>query len=96
MYRKKEHKNYYSKTKLNNLSVNSANIDKKLNINCYINKPNSLISGGKYNHLNHFFNAEFLAYYSINNKPDNSSEYQADEFSIKETIRNVANQNKSI
>ena len=96
MYRKKGHKNYYSKKKLNNLSVNSANIDKKLNINCYINKPNSLISGGKYNHLNHFFNAEFLAYYSINNKPDNSSEYQADEFSIKETIRNVANQNKSI
>ena len=84
MYRKKEHKNYYSKTKLNNLSVNSANIDKKLNINCYIDKPNSLISGGKYNHLNNFCNAEFLAYYSINNQSDNSSDYQADEFSIKE------------
>ena len=80
MHRKKGHKNYYSKKKLNNLSVNSANIDKKWNIDWFIDKPNALISGGKYNHLNNFCNAELLAYYSINNKPDRSSDYQADEF----------------
>ena len=41
------------------------------------------MSDGEYNALDQFFYTESSLYYSINNKPDHSSEYQPDEFQDK-------------
>ena len=56
------------------------NIFKKSNIDQQIDRPDVLFSVGKYCALDRVSYAKFSAYYTINNKPDHSSEYQPDEF----------------
>ena len=59
-----------SKKELNELLDDRRNIFNKLNISRYINRQNALFSGGKYSDLDNFCLAEFSAYNTIDNKPD--------------------------
>ena len=72
-----------SKKELNELPDDSINIFKKSNIDQYIIRRNALFGESKYSALDHFCYTEFSAYYTINKKPDHSSEYQPDEFQDK-------------
>ena len=61
------------------LPDDSPNIFKKSNIDRYVERPSATYCNGKYSALNDFCYAEFLAYYTLENKSSNSREYQPDE-----------------
>ena len=50
------------------LPKGSQNIFKRSNIDCYMEKPSATLCNGKYNVLNDFRYAEFLAYYTREDK----------------------------
>ena len=58
---------------------NSPNIFKKSNIDRYLERPNATFCNGKYSILNDFCYPEFSAYYTLENKPSKTGEYQPDE-----------------
>ena len=50
------------------LPKDSQNIFKRSNIDCYMEKPSATLCNGKYNVLNDFCYAEFLTYYTREDK----------------------------
>ena len=68
-----------SEKELSELPDDSSNIFKKSNIDRYIERPNATFCHGKYSALNDFCYAKFLAYYTIESKPNNTYDYQPDE-----------------
>ena len=50
---------------LSTLPYDSPNVFKRSNIGCYMVKPSTTFLNGKYNALNDFCYAEFLAYYTL-------------------------------
>ena len=68
-----------SEKELNKLPDNSPNISKKSNINRYMERPSAIFCNGKYSILDNFCYAEFLAYYTFENKLSKTGEYQPDE-----------------
>ena len=68
-----------SEKELSALGEDSSNIFKKLNIDRNMERRNATFCNGKYNVLNDFCYAEFLAYYTLENKSNKISEYQPDE-----------------
>ena len=65
--------------KLSELPNDSANIFKKSNIDFYVVRPNATSCNGKYSVLDYFCLAEFLAYYTLENKSSKTSEYRPDK-----------------
>ena len=61
-----------SEEELRELPDDSPSIFKKLNIDRYVERPSATFCNGKYSTLNEFCYAEFLAYYSLENKSSNS------------------------
>ena len=51
----------------------------KSNIDRYMERPNATSCNGKYSILDDFCYAEFWAYYTLENKPSKTGEYQPDE-----------------
>ena len=68
-----------SEKELSKLPDDSSNIFKKSNIDRYIERPNATFCHGKYSALNYFCYAEFLAYYTLESKSNNTCDYQPDE-----------------
>ena len=68
-----------SEKEFSELPDDSPNIFKKSNIYRYAERPSASFFNGKYSALNNFSYAEFLAYYTLENKSSNSCEYQPDE-----------------
>ena len=68
-----------SEKELSKLPDDSSNIFKKSNINCYIERSNATFCHRKYSALNNFCYAEFLAYYTLESKSNNTCDYQPDE-----------------
>ena len=68
-----------SEKELSELPDDSSNIFKKSNIDRYIEWPNATFCHGKYSALNDFCYAEFLAYYTLASKSNNTYDYQPDE-----------------
>ena len=68
-----------SEKELNELPENSPNIFKKSNTDRYMEIPNATFCNGKYIILDDLCYAEFLAYYTLENKPNKTGEYQPDE-----------------
>ena len=68
-----------SKSELSELPDDSPNIFKKSNIDRYVEIPSATFCNGKYSALNYFCYAEFLAYYTLENKLSNSCKYQPNE-----------------
>ena len=64
---------------LSELPDNNLNIFKKYNIDRNIERPNTTFCNGKYSILGDFCYAEFLAHYTLKNKPSKTVEYQPDE-----------------
>ena len=64
---------------LGKLPGDSPNIFKRLNIDRYMERPSTVFCNGKYSVLNDFCYAEFLAYYTLENKLNKTCEYQSDE-----------------
>ena len=64
---------------LTKLLDKSPNIFKKSNIYRYVERPNSAFCNEKCSALDYFCFAEFLAYYTIENRSNKTSEYQLDE-----------------
>ena len=60
---------------LNELRDDSSNIFKRSNIDRYMEAPSATLCNGKYD----FCQAEFLAYYTLENKLNKTCEYQPDE-----------------
>ena len=75
IFQKKDFKYYFLK-KLSKLPDDSSNIFKKSNIDRYMERPSATFCNGKYSILDNFCYAEFLAYYTFENKPSNTGEYQ--------------------
>ena len=75
IFQKKEFKYYFLKKN----SDGSPHIFKKSNIDRYVERPSPKFCNGKYSALNDFCYAEFLAYYTLENKSSNFCEYQPDE-----------------
>ena len=67
-----------SEKELGELPDNSSNLFKKSNINRYMERPSATFCNGKYSVLNGFY-AEYLAYYTLENKSNKTCEYQSDE-----------------
>ena len=63
---------FLSEKELSELPDDSSNIFKKSNIDRYIEKPNATFYHGKYSALNYFCYAEFLAYYTLESKSNNT------------------------
>ena len=57
---------------LSKLPDNSSNIFKKSNIDRYTERPNATFCHGKYSALNDLYYAEFLAYYTLESKSNNT------------------------
>ena len=68
-----------SEKELSELSDDNPNIFKKSNIDRYVERPSATFCSGKCSALNDFCYAEFLAYYTLENKSSNSCEYQTNE-----------------
>ena len=68
-----------SEKELSELPYNSPNIFKKSNIDRYMERPNATFCNGKYSILANFCYAELLAYYTLENRPSKTGEYQPDE-----------------
>ena len=68
-----------SEKKLSELLDYSPNIFKKSNFDRYVERPSATFCNGKYSASNDFCYAEFLSYYTLENKSSNSCEYQTDE-----------------
>ena len=64
---------------LSKLPDNNPNIFKKSNIDRYMGRPNTTFCNGKYSILDDFCYTEFLAHYTLRNKPSETVEYQPDE-----------------
>ena len=64
---------------LNELPDDSSNIFKRSNIDRYMETPSATLCNGKYSVLNDFCDAEFLAYYTLENKLYKTCEYQPDK-----------------
>ena len=64
---------------LNELLDDSSNIFRRSNIDRYMETPSATLCNGKYSVLNDFCYAEFLAYYTLENKLNKTCEYQPDE-----------------
>ena len=69
----------HSEKELSQLPGNSPNISKKSNIDCFRKRPSATFCNGKYSILHDFCYAEFLAYYTLENKSSKTGEYQPDE-----------------
>ena len=69
----------FSEKELSELRDNSPNIFKKSNIDRYMERPNATFCNGKYSIVVDFCYTEFLAYYTLGNKPSKTGEYQPDE-----------------
>ena len=67
-----------SKKELSELLDDSSNIFKKSNIDPYVERPNATFCSGKYSVLDYFCLAEFLAYYTVENKSSKTCQYQSD------------------
>ena len=54
-------------------------------------RPSAIFWNGKYSILDDFCYAEFLAYYTFENKPSKTGEYQPDELddNLKTTMKSV-------
>ena len=65
---------------LSKLPNNSPNIFKRPNIDRYMERPSATFCNGKFSVLNDFCYAEFFAYYTLENKSNQTCEYQPDEF----------------
>ena len=61
---------------LSELPDNNPNIFKKSNIDRYMERPNTTFCNRKYSILDDFCYAEFLAHYTLKNKPSKTVEYQ--------------------
>ena len=68
-----------SEKKLSELPGDSPNIFKKSNIDRYMERSSAPFCNGKYSILDDFCCAEFLAYYTLENKSNKTGEYQPDE-----------------
>ena len=64
---------------LSRLPDDSTNVFKRSNIDRYMERPSATFCNGKYRVLNDFCHAEFLAYYTLENKSNMTYEYQPDE-----------------
>ena len=71
-----------SEKELCKLPDNSPNIFKKSNIDLYTERPSATFCNGKYSISDNFCYAEFLVYYTFENKPSKTGEYPADELMI--------------
>ena len=78
-----------SEKEFSELPDDSPNIFKKSNIYRYAERPSASFFNGKYSALNNFSYAEFLAYYTLENKSSNSCEYQPDELDNSLIERNL-------
>ena len=65
------------------LPDDSKNIFKRSNIDRYMERPSATLCNGKYIVLNDFCYAEFLAYYTAENKTSKTCEYPPDELDYK-------------
>ena len=70
----------FSEKELSELPGGSPNISQKSNIGRYMERPNATFCNEKCSVLNNFCNAEFLAYYTLENKSSKTCEYQSNEF----------------
>ena len=68
-----------SKKELSEIPDDSSNIFNKSNTDRYVERPNATFCNGKYNVFDYFCFAEFLAYYTLENKSSKTCEYQPDE-----------------
>ena len=68
-----------SEKELSKLPDGSQKIFKKSNIDRNVKRPSATFCNRKYSALNDFCWAEFLAYYTFQNKSSNSCEYHPDE-----------------
>ena len=64
---------------LSELPDDSPHFFKRSNIDCYMERPSATFCSGKYSILNDLCYAEFLAYYTLENKSNKTCEYQPDE-----------------
>ena len=64
-----------SKNKLSKLPEDSQSNFKKLNIECYIERPSVTLCSGKYNVLNDFCYPVFLTFYLLENKSNKICKY---------------------
>ena len=53
---------------LSKLADDNPNIFKRSNIDCYMERASATFCNGKYSVLNDFCYAQFLAYYTLENK----------------------------
>ena len=70
------------------LPDDSPNIFKRSNIDRYMERPSATFCNGKYIVLNDFSDAEFLAYYTLENKSNKTCEYQTDKLNDNLTENN--------
>ena len=68
-----------SEKKLKELRNDYLNILKKSNIDCYMGRPRATFYNVKNSFLNDFCYAEFLAFYTLENKSNKTCENQPDE-----------------
>ena len=68
-----------SKKEFIELRDNSQKIFRKSNIACNMERPCATFCNGKDSILENFYYAEFLAYYTIENKSSKTCEYYTDE-----------------
>ena len=69
----------FSEKELSDLPDHSPNIFKKSNIDRYMKRPSATFCNGKYSIAEDFCYAEFLAYYTLENKSSKTCNYQQDE-----------------
>ena len=69
----------FSEKELSELPDDSPSIFKKSNVDRYMERPSATFCNEKYSILDDLCYAEFLAYYTLENKPSNNGEYQSDE-----------------
>ena len=68
-----------SEKELSRLPDDRPNIFKRSNIDRYMERPSATFCNGKYRILNNFCYAEFLTYYTLENKSNKTYEYQPDK-----------------
>ena len=70
------------KNNLANVQTTAKHV-KKSNVNRYVLRPRGTFCNSKYIKLDNFCQSEFLAYYTFENKPSKTGEYQPDELDDK-------------
>ena len=73
-----------SEKELSELPDDSSNIFKKSNNDYYLERPSATFLNGKYSILDDFCYAQFLAYYTFENKSSKTGEYQQIENNYEE------------